>query len=219
MGLKTNRKYSFSHLQALVFQSLQILSCQNSFWSFFWWLWVVLLPSLWFFRVFFFCTEEDIFFIFNGLGLFKENKSNLILELNLTTPPPPQKKNRRSIVVGCLWCCWIAWTLLIFFFGFHGLYPNKTELFEYPNCVASHPRTNSPPCQHQHGHVAFFTFASIFTTFFFLILLFIAYWTNSLVVLWWKELLCSRRILRLRKEESWNLQSTVNQYGTMNWER
>ena len=89
--------------------------------------------------------------------------------------------------------------------------PNKTKLIEYPDCVASHPRTNSPPCQRENYSYNLYIFMSIFSTFFVMTLLFISYWTNSLVVGWWKELLCSRRILRSTEKEK--------KYETVNWEK
>ena len=101
------------------------------------------------------------------------------------------------------------WTLFIYYLGIHQTSPSRTEVFKYPNCVASHPRTNSPPCQREHPHFTMLVLTSIFTTSFFFILLFITFWTNSLVIRWWKELIRSKRILR----------STNQKYEVVNWAR
>ena len=163
-----------------------------------------------------FSEEGKTYFLFSMVWIYERKSINFYFLIFLIFFV--KSKHRRSIFVGCFWFCWLALSLLFNFNGAQSSPPTKTEVFEYPDCVALHPRTNSPPCQSQRDHHHSFLFLTSFSVFLFLFLFFISYWTNSLVIFWWKELLCSRRILKARKEGSWSLQSSI-QYEIINWEK
>ena len=86
------------------------------------------------------------------------------------------------------------WFLLI---GDHG----DDSLFNYIECVGSHPRIDPPPCHRNLSEGRILLFLSFLVIFLFpVVVSFVVFWTNPLVFEWWKELIFRHKAIRSAAE-------------------
>ena len=115
---------------------------------------------------------------------------------------------RRSLVAGCFW-------ILIVIFGYvQSILQNTAgnaleNVFDFIDCVASHPQRSPPPCEQQffdHYFPLIYNNGILVAV---IILIMVTVWTNPLVIHWWKELIFERRVLMRISPESQNFQRST----------